>query len=141
MATATEPKHADHAGYVDFDEYIDFQLTAAARRVPVEIGKRLAARGLIEAVDDIIHLTFDELRATLTSQPPPDRRGLVAERAAEMLTLAAFEPPVAIGTRPPSPQPDDAPGATHGAAVCSQSARGGNHAVVTLRLPAISGSP
>ncbi|HET8985633.1 MAG TPA: PEP-utilizing enzyme [Trueperaceae bacterium] len=118
----------------DHSFYIDFQLTAAARRVPVEIGKRLAATGLLESADDIIHLTFDELRGTLTSQPRPDRRALVAERRAEMLRFAPFEPPVEIGTRPPpktgsdaapaGAAPDVEAGVLHGTPVSAGTGRG-----------------
>ena len=89
--------------------YIDFQLTTAARRVPVEIGKRMAAAGVLEAADDVIHLSFDELRSTLTSTPWPDRRALVTDRKAELSFHASFEPPFEVGTKPP---PDTRPVAT-----------------------------
>lgn len=92
--------------------YIDFQLTAAARRVPVEVGKRMAAAGVLGSADDVIHLTFDELRSTLTGRPWPDRRAMVADRKAELSRFASFEPPLELGTRPvPDGSVDAAPSA------------------------------
>jgi rifampicin phosphotransferase len=86
----------------DHNYLIDYTSTAAVRRVFLEAGRRLAAAGVVEARDDVLHLTSDEVWETLRSLPHVDRRALVAERTAELERFAEIDVPNEIGT-PPAP--------------------------------------
>lgn len=79
---------------------IDFGGTAAVRRVFLELGRRFADAARIETPDDVVHLSWDEVRATTAAFPTLDRRALVAERRAEMVRYANVEPPERIGEPP-----------------------------------------
>lgn len=84
----------------DHNYLIDFRSTAEARRVFLELGRRLADAGVLDAPDDVVHLTPDEVRETAVRLPDLDRRALVRERRAELDRYAAIDPPEAVGTRP-----------------------------------------
>ena len=55
----------------------------------------------------MFHLTLDELRETAEKLPKLDRRGLVAQRKAEIEHFRTIQPPPVLGTPPPGPPPDD----------------------------------
>ena len=55
----------------------------------------------------MFHLTVAEIRETVGALPNADRRGVVAERRAEIAKYGAVTPPVAVGTPPPGPPPDN----------------------------------
>jgi phosphohistidine swiveling domain-containing protein len=59
-------------------------------RVAVDLGRRLAARGLLEHASDVGLLHLDELRTVIDSHEPPEQLG---ERRAREIS-AAFTPPL-----------------------------------------------
>jgi pyruvate,water dikinase len=65
---------------------------ASARR----IGELLVAEGILDAVDDVMYLTADEITAAI----PTDARILVADRKAEQARYRAFEIPTAFWGAP-----------------------------------------
>jgi phosphohistidine swiveling domain-containing protein len=87
--------------------WIDFTSTYEVRLVFLELGKRLAAVGALDDAEDIFFLALDEVRATAGPTPPLDRRGLVAERLAELAHAAMVTPPPVLGTPPAGPPPQD----------------------------------
>ncbi len=91
----------------DHNYWIDFRATYQARRVMMEIGRRLAQPALIAEPSDVFYLTPEELHATLIAQPMPDRGALVAVRKAEVEHFKTITPPPAIGTLPSAPPPDN----------------------------------
>jgi pyruvate,water dikinase len=93
------PLTEDHAFYID-------QLGVGVfRRFVQEIGRRLAAKGVIAAPEDVFYLYRDELVDALTNGG--DRRAVTAERRASMERAAQVIPPGAIGTPPPPPETPD----------------------------------
>jgi pyruvate,water dikinase len=91
----------------DHGYWIDFSSTARVREVFMEFGRRLAEAGVVEAPDDVFHLTIDEIRETAEQLPNLGRRDLVARRKAEMERFGKMQPPPALGTPPPGPPPDN----------------------------------
>jgi phosphohistidine swiveling domain-containing protein len=75
------------------------------RRFVLEIGRRLASKGVTTAPDDVFYLYRDELVDALTNGG--DRRGLVAERRESFARAAEVIPPGALGTPPPPPETPD----------------------------------
>ncbi|MFN2323840.1 MAG: PEP/pyruvate-binding domain-containing protein [Trueperaceae bacterium] len=93
----------------DHNFLLDYGTTAAARRVVLEVGRRLADAATIVAPEDVVHLTWDELRATWAASPPLDRRALIAERQLELRQYADVDPPETVGaTRSAADPTDDA---------------------------------
>lgn len=90
----------------DHGYWLDFRAASDARQVFIEVGRRLAASGAIDAADDVVHLTLDEIRAALRDGAPIDLPGAVAERKAEIERYHGVEVPMAVGTQPPGPPPD-----------------------------------
>jgi pyruvate,water dikinase len=86
--------------------WIDSYGFDCVRQVVLEVGRRLATRGALEERDDVFHLTFAETRATF-ARPGTDRRGLIAERKAELAAFRDVQAPPVLGTEPPGPPPDD----------------------------------
>ena len=91
----------------DHNYWIDQRGTYKVRQVILEFGRRFAESGLIEQANDVFYMTPEEVRETASAEG--DRRGLVAERKAEMERFGAMEPPAAIGTPPTGPPPPDNP--------------------------------
>jgi len=87
--------------------WIDFSTTYEVRLVILELGKRLASAGAIDAPDDVFYLGLDEIRASAEASPPLDRHALIAERKAELLHAATLTPPPVLGTPPAGPPPQD----------------------------------
>jgi pyruvate,water dikinase len=96
---------AGRAAFVASEDHnflLDYGTTAAVRRVVLEIGRRLADAAAIAAPEDVVHLTWAELRATWAASPAPDRRGLIAERQRELRAFADVDPPEKLGPPPVS---------------------------------------
>jgi pyruvate,water dikinase len=91
--------------------WIDFTSMYEVRLVLLEIGRRIAAAGLLDAPDDVFMLTVEEMRAGIIAvaegRPGEDRRALVAERRAELERAATITPPAVLGTPPAGPPPQD----------------------------------
>ena len=90
----------------DHGYWIDYNATYRVRRVLLEFGRRFAEAGVLDEANDVVHLTLDEIRDT-AALPMRDRRGLVAERKAEIERFRDVEAPPALGTPPAGPPPDD----------------------------------
>ena len=86
----------------DHNYWIDTQIVYEVRMVVLAVGERLAANGALDDPADVFHLRLDEL-GDLTV----DRRGVVAERKAEMAAFGSVASPPVLGTLPPGPPPDD----------------------------------
>jgi pyruvate,water dikinase len=91
----------------DHGYWIDYCTMYEARQVLLACGRRLVAAGALERPDDTVHLSFEEIAASLRATPAIDRRALVAERKAEMAHFRAIQPPPVLGTMPAGPPPDD----------------------------------
>lgn len=87
--------------------WIDQRMTYQVRRVMLEFGRRLVAAGVLDQVEDVFHLTFDEVRTTAEALPRLDQRALVAGRRAEIAYFRTIQPPPTLGTAPPGAPPDD----------------------------------
>lgn len=87
--------------------WIDQCMTYYVRQVMLEFGRRFAQAGVIDSIEDIFYLTFDEIPPTAAELPRLDRRALVAGRCAEMAYFRTIAPPPALGTLPPMPPADD----------------------------------
>lgn len=80
----------------DHNFWIDQQTLHWVRQTLIEMGRRLADRGVIGEPNDIAMLGLDEALETLRSSDG-DLRDLVAARHAEMEAWAALDPPPALG--------------------------------------------
>ena len=74
------------------------------RRAALEVGRRLAARGGVHEVDDILDARPDELVALARGDAGPTADELAARRAFRA-DIAGVTPPPTLGT-PPPPQPE-----------------------------------
>lgn len=88
--------------------WTDNQPCAFLRYAAVEIGRRLADRGLLTRATDAVFLEESELRAALGDGANEDLRALVARRKAERAWVAAHPGPASYGTDP-GPPPDLTP--------------------------------
>lgn len=79
----------DHGFWIDFRGGYRFRLVA------LEFGRRLAASGVIDSIDDVFYLHENELLGSAS-----DLRPLVAHRKAELEQWAALTPPKQIGAPP-----------------------------------------
>ncbi|MBI2502035.1 MAG: hypothetical protein HYW07_02240 [Candidatus Latescibacteria bacterium] len=89
---------AAHQGVVlteDHGFWIDFNSMYRARRVFMEVGRRLAGTGAIESPDHVFCLTVDEVRQLIASGG--DQRARVAQRRAELERFRTIDPPPALG--------------------------------------------
>jgi phosphohistidine swiveling domain-containing protein len=91
----------------DHGFWIDYSASHEVRMLALEVGRRLVAAGGLEAPEDVVHLSWDEMRATLAALPGVDRRPLVAERKAEIERWRVVQPPPVLGTPPAGPPPID----------------------------------
>jgi pyruvate,water dikinase len=90
----------------DHNALIDQQGMAALRRVILEAGRRLAARGSLHRAGDAVWLTRQELQSVLRS--PRDVRRLVAFRRSLHARRSRLLPPRTAGADLPSWAADDA---------------------------------
>jgi pyruvate,water dikinase len=102
---------AQEAVFVSEDHayWIDHLGPYQVRRVLLELGRRLAAAGAIDEVDDVFYLTIAELPAVAARPDDTAIRRRIAERRAELVRFRAVRPPEALGTLPPGPPPPDMP--------------------------------
>jgi rifampicin phosphotransferase len=88
----------------DHNHFID-QMGDIIMRYPArELGRRLAARGVIEEAEDVFYLYTTEISEGMSGRT--DFKAPVAERKADMERFAQVVPPPAIGTPPPGPSGD-----------------------------------
>jgi rifampicin phosphotransferase len=87
------PLTEDHAFWIDQSG------VAVFRRFVMEVGNRLASKGVIAAADDVHYLYVDELRDGVTNGT--DYTAVAAERRADMAQWAKVTPPPVLGTPPP----------------------------------------
>ncbi|MEB3260244.1 MAG: amino acid adenylation domain-containing protein [Cyanobacteriota bacterium] len=86
----------------DHHFWIDCKITHHARRVALELGRRLRAMGLLEARDDVFHLGVNELVALADSSPDPrEWRTRVASRQAAWENHSGIEAPLMLGVPRP----------------------------------------
>jgi pyruvate,water dikinase len=91
----------DHAFWIDLCGLYQ------ARRVVVEIGRRLADAGVITDSDDVYYLTLGEVRDALDGRPARNALTLLASRKAEIAHFRTITPPPAIGSAPPDAAAND----------------------------------
>lgn len=80
--------------------WIDAKITFHARRAALEVGRRLAARGVIGDPEDVFHLDLAELVA-LDMAALPSLHATVARRQAELAHYTGFKPPGVLGVPRP----------------------------------------
>lgn len=88
--------------------WLDSQPSALLRYCAVEIGRRLADRGVLARDTDAVFLEEPELRAALSSADRQDLHSLVARRKAERAWVTAHPGPPSYG-KDPGPPPDLSP--------------------------------
>jgi len=74
---------------------------ALLRYTALEVGRRLASRGVTDIADDVLYLEIDEAVAALTEAT--DLRSLVRRRRGEQAWIDAHPGPPSYGTPPPGP--------------------------------------
>jgi pyruvate,water dikinase len=72
------------------------RVIADTRAVLLELGQKLAARGVLAEADDIFFLRFSEVEPVVNGKAGFDARGKVAERRAEYERNLALNPPAII---------------------------------------------
>jgi len=82
----------------DHHFYIDQGTNAHLRVVLICIGRKLVQEGVIDEEDDVIFLTYNELRYLLGDLENFDARSIVKERRAERVEQGAIRPRDWIGT-------------------------------------------
>ena len=100
---------AAQAGIVlseDHGFYIDAWSSSLARELLSEMGDRLAAEGVLDDPEDVLMLTYDDLRVAALDLPGTDPRTLVEDRRARLAEHADVAPPQVLGTLPEGPPPD-----------------------------------
>ncbi|HSN97645.1 MAG TPA: PEP-utilizing enzyme [Candidatus Nanopelagicales bacterium] len=86
----------------DHHFWIDCKITHHARRLSLEVGRRLVERGSIDSTGDVFHLSLAELFGL--ADPAADAshlRALVTERRAEAARFADAKPPTILGVPRP----------------------------------------
>lgn len=84
----------------DHHFWIDCKVTYHARRVAMEVGRRLRERGVLAQDADVFHLSLAELSALggeISDETAARLRALVAERRAEAARFAGVSPPMMLG--------------------------------------------
>jgi pyruvate,water dikinase len=89
----------------DHGFYIDAWSVSLVRELLSEMGARLVADGVLDDPEDVLMLTYDELRVAALDLPGTDPRSLVAEHRAALAAHAGVTPPPALGTVPAGPPP------------------------------------
>jgi len=90
----------------DHGFYIDAYAVSLLRDLLSEMGRRLVADGVLDDADDVLMLTYDDLRVAALDLPGTDPRTLVEQRRATLAAYADVAPPPALGTTPAGPPPD-----------------------------------
>lgn len=89
----------------DHHFHLDQKFLAISRLPFLEIGRRLAARGLLDQPEDTAFLTFAEVRAALAGDKPHDGFP-VEQRQSQMAHWSARVPAPVIGSLPPAEMDD-----------------------------------
>lgn len=92
LALRMAPLTPDHHFYIDQGTY------ARMRLVLINIGKALVKAGILEKADDVIFLTYDELRQISITPQAFDVKTLVRNRRAEREAAFKIHPPDWVGT-------------------------------------------
>jgi pyruvate,water dikinase len=92
LALKMAPLTPDHHFYIDQGTH------ARARRVLLEIGKRLTQMDVIQSPDDIFFLKYNEMRALTADPKTYDAKKIVEERKKEMKEQEKLTPPDWVGT-------------------------------------------
>ena len=90
----------------DHGFYIDAWSVSLVRDLLSEMGTRLVADGVIDDREDVLMLTYDDLRIAALDLPGTDPRTLVEDRRAQLAACADVPPPAMLGTMPAAPPPD-----------------------------------
>ena len=89
----------------DHGFYIDAWAVSLLRELLSEMGARLVADGVLDDPEDVLELTYDELRVAALDLPGTDPRSLVAAHRTARAVYAGVTPPAALGTVPAGPPP------------------------------------
>jgi pyruvate,water dikinase len=89
----------------DHGFYIDAWALSLVRELLSEMGTRLVAEGVIDDREDVLMLTYDDLRVAALDLPGTDPRTLVEDRRAQLAVHAGVTPPGILGTVPAGPLP------------------------------------
>jgi pyruvate,water dikinase len=91
----------------DHSHWIDFRCMYHLHRISLEVGRRFAAAGVIDAPEDVFLLSPSEVRDTALELPRLNRRAQVAARRAEMEYFRSVPVPATLGTSPTDYAPND----------------------------------
>jgi pyruvate,water dikinase len=91
----------------DHSHWIDFRCMYHLHRISLEVGRRLAAAGVVDQPDDVFLLTLEELRDTALEVPRLNRRARIAARRAEMDYFRSVPVPATLGAAPSDAPPTD----------------------------------
>jgi pyruvate,water dikinase len=90
--------------------YLMEQMTGGTLREAVWwVGERMVSDDLIDAPDDVMHLSLDELKRLSSGRGKTDVRKLISERQEEFARRSKMTPPTTIGTGKPSGPPQMPP--------------------------------
>ncbi|MEM4246384.1 MAG: PEP-utilizing enzyme, partial [Candidatus Bathyarchaeia archaeon] len=92
LATKMAPLTPDHHFYIDQGTH------ARARKIFVEIGKRLKEGGVIDDAEDVFFLLYNEMRALAADPTSYDAKKIVSERKQDMERQKRLRPPDWVGT-------------------------------------------
>ena len=81
-------------GYREYPKYFMINRYAAYRTALLREGERLVDAGLLDAVDDLFHLTFEELREVVRTKEIDQR--IIDRRREEYASYASLTPPRVI---------------------------------------------
>jgi phosphohistidine swiveling domain-containing protein len=90
----------------DHGFWIDAYATSLVRDLLGEMGRRLVAERILDDADDVLMLTYDELRVAALDLAATDPRTTVERRRAELDAYAHVAAPKLLGTLPSGPPPD-----------------------------------
>jgi len=90
----------------DHGFYIDAYAVSLVRDLLSEMGRRLVAEEILDDPDDVLMLTYDELRVAALDLAATEPRTIVARRRAELAAYAHVAAPKLLGTLPAGPRPD-----------------------------------
>jgi phosphohistidine swiveling domain-containing protein len=91
----------------DHSHWIDFRCMYHLHRISLEVGRRLAAAGVVDRRDDVFLLTLEELRDTALELPRLNRRAQIAARRAEMEYFRSVPVPPTLGAPATGAPPTD----------------------------------
>jgi phosphohistidine swiveling domain-containing protein len=92
----------------DHSHWIDFRCMYHLHRISLEVGRRLAEGGVIDAPEDVFLLSPSEVRDTALELPRLNRQAQVAARRVEMEYFRSVPVPATLGTSPTDDAPNDA---------------------------------